>query len=126
MEKTENSCIRACANVELINQSISDLNEVNSKISLMAKILNLIGNDTRLKILFLIKKKKEICVCDMSDILGFSVSAISQQLRKLKEAQLLTSEKKGQTIYYYIHPISQEIIDHVFEIFKKELIVKAI
>lgn len=126
MNKTENSCIRDCANVELINQSISELNQISIKISKTAKILNLIGNETRLKILYLIKKEKEICVCDMSDILEISVSAISQQLKKLKEAHLLTSEKKAQTIYYHIHPVSQEVIDHVFEIFNKELIVKAV
>lgn len=125
MNKTENSCIRDCANVELINQSISDLSQISIKISKTAKILNLIGNETRLKILYLIKKEKEICVCDMSDILEISVSAISQQLKKLKEAHLLTSEKKAQTIYYHIHPHSQEVIEHVFEIFNKELIVKA-
>ena len=124
MDKTENSCIRGCANVELINQSISVLNDMSDKISMIAKFLNLIGNKTRLKILHLIKKEKEICVCDMSDILGISVSAISQQLKKLKEAHLLTSKKKAQTIYYHIHPLSQEVIDHVFEIFKKELIIK--
>ncbi|MBL1280776.1 MAG: winged helix-turn-helix transcriptional regulator [Fluviicola sp.] len=124
MNKTENNCIRDCANVELINQSISDLSQISMKISKTSKILNLIGNETRLKILYLIKKERKICVCDMSDILDISVSAISQQLKKLKEAHLLTSVKKAQTIYYHIHPISQEVIDHVFEIFKKELIIK--
>ena len=121
MDKTENSCIKGCANVELINQSISVLNDISGKISMTAKILNWIGNKTRLKILYLIKKEKEICVCDMSDILGISISAISQQLKKLKEAHLLTSKKKAQMTYYHIHPLSQKVIDHVFEIFKKEL-----
>ena len=40
MDKTENSCIKGCANVELINQSISVLNDISSKISMTAKILN--------------------------------------------------------------------------------------
>ena len=43
------------------------------------------------------------------------------QLKKLKEAHLLTSKKKAQMTYYHIHPLSQKVIDHVFEIFKKEL-----
>lgn len=124
MKKTEENCIRGCANVNLINRSISKVNELSEQVELTAKILNLAGNETRLKILYLIKTEKKVCVCDLSDILGISVSAISQQLRKLKDGNLLKSEKEGQTIYYHIHPSSSETLKHIFEIFNHKIIKK--
>lgn len=124
MKKTEENCIRGCANVTLINRGILEVNELAEQIERVAKILNLLGNETRLKILLLIKREQKVCVCDLSDILGVSVSAISQQLRKLKDSNLLKSEKEGQTIYYNIHPNSQEIVAHLFEIFNHKSIKK--
>lgn len=63
MKKTEENCIRGCANVNLINRGIEEVNNLTSQIELTAKILNLIGNETRLKILLLIKKrKKSLCM----------------------------------------------------------------
>jgi ArsR family transcriptional regulator, lead/cadmium/zinc/bismuth-responsive transcriptional repressor len=124
MKKTEENCIRGCANVEMINRSIQELSELSDKIKNVATILGLTGNETRLKILLLIKKEKKVCVCDLSDILEISVSAISQQLKKLKDGHILKSEKEGQTIYYHIHPSSEEILEHIFEIFNHKLIKK--
>ncbi len=124
MKKTEESCIRCCANVNLINRGIKEINELSIPIEITAKILNLIGNETRLKILWLIKNEQKVCVCDLSDILGISVSAISQQLRKLKDSDLLKSKKEGQTIYYHIHPKSEEVLNHVLEIFNYKMIKK--
>lgn len=124
MNKTEENCIRGCANVNLINRGIQDTNDLLGQIERTAQILNLVGNETRLKILLLIKKEEKICVCDLSDILGISVSGISQQLRKLKDNKLLKSEKEGQTIYYNIHSDSYEILDHIFKLFEHKSIKK--
>jgi len=124
MKKTEENCIRGCANVNLINRGILEINDLSEQIEKAAKILNLVGNETRLKILLLIKNEQKVCVCDLSDILGISISAVSQQLRKLKDTDLLKNEKEGQTIYYNIHPDSQEILEHIFEIFNHKSIKK--
>lgn len=71
-----------------------------------AELLSLAGNDTRLKILYLLAELKLVCVCDLAEILGVSVSAISQQLAKLKAYSLVRSKREGQTIYYSLsdHP----------------------
>ena len=121
MSKTENACIRECANVSLINRSIQQVDDLSGQLNLTANILNLMGNTTRLKILYLIKTEIKICVCDLSDILEISVSAISQQLKRLKESNLLMSKKEAQIIYYNVHPKSMNIIDSIFEIFKLEI-----
>lgn len=123
--KTEQNCIRGCANVNLINRGIKKLEEISNEISQASQIMNLAGNDTRLKILYLVMAEDKICVCDLSDILGISISAISQQLRKLKESNLLRSEKIGQTIYYHINSDSIEIINHIFILLNKSMILKS-
>jgi DNA-binding transcriptional ArsR family regulator len=115
--KTEENCIRGCANVNLINRGIDKLEEISDDMSRIAKILNLTGNETRLKILYIVKAETRVCVCDLSDILGISISAISQQLRKLKDSNLLRSEKIGQTIYYHVNSESIEMLDHIFKLF---------
>ena len=124
MTKTEESCIRDCANVNLINRAIEDVSLYNDQIEISSKLFNLVGNETRLKILFIIKNEKEVCVCDLSDILNISVSAISQQLRKLKDGNLLKKRKDGQTIYYTLNEDWAEIIEHLFTLFNSILIKK--
>ena len=48
--------------------------------------------------------KDELCPCDIADVLEMSVPAISQHIRKMKDVDLLTSRREGQTLYYSITP----------------------
>ncbi len=99
MSKT-NSCIRVFADEIQINSCKEELEKVQKPISRLSKILNLSGNEVRLKILFLLFKEDEMCPCDLSDVLGITVSAVSQHLRKLKDGGLVSDKKIGQTIFY--------------------------
>jgi|SRR6516164_1819795 DNA-binding transcriptional ArsR family regulator len=65
----------------------------------LAAFLNLVGNSTRLKIVFLLTEFGELCVCDLAQILDISVPAVSQQLAKLKAFGLLKSRRDNQTIF---------------------------
>lgn len=121
MNKTEDSCIRGCANVTMINKGINQLVKLSPQFKDMSKLFNLLGNETRLKILFLIKEESNICVCDLSDILGISISAISQQLSKLRNGGILESNKQGQTIFY---SISKEFYPTIDQYLKVELSLK--
>lgn len=112
--KTKNTCIRTCPDVEMINSGRIILEENLKSISAIAKTLSLTGNETRLKILFLIYKKQQVCVCDLSDMLDISISAISQQLKKLKLGGLISDNKVGKTIYY---SISNENLESLVTIF---------
>ena len=114
MIKTEESCIRVYADVDQINHCIEILSEVSTSITSLSKIMNLGGNEARLKILYLIYKEKQICVCDLGDILDMSVSAISQHLRKLKDGNLIQDKKVGKTIFY---SISEECLETLLAIF---------
>ncbi|WP_088341706.1 ArsR/SmtB family transcription factor [Robiginitalea sediminis] len=98
----KHTCIRQQADIDQINQCkavISDLDETFSNIS---NVLEVIANGVRFRILFLLHQEQKLCVCDLSDILGMNISAISQHLRKLKDKELIASERQGQTIHYYL------------------------
>ena len=96
----ESTCIRALADETQIRRCKKKIENVGSDLSYLAIIIGLIGNDTRLKILYLIQSENRLCVCDLSDILGMTVPAISQQLRKLKDRGIISSEREGTVIYY--------------------------
>lgn len=67
-----------------------------------ADILAMLGNGTRLKILYALAEGDELCVCDLADILNMDVSAVSHQLRRLRDRGLVTNRRDGMTIYYRI------------------------
>lgn len=98
--KETNSCIRINANKVQIKQCRELINSNFQTFSQLANVLALSGNEVRLKILFLFNEEKELCPCDLSDILGMTIPAISQHLRKLKDGNIIESRKSGQTIFY--------------------------
>ncbi len=65
-----------------------------------AELMKLAGNWTRLKLLYLLETLTEVNVSDLSELLGVSVSAVSQHLAKLKAHRLVNSRRDAQTIYY--------------------------
>jgi DNA-binding transcriptional ArsR family regulator len=65
-----------------------------------AELMKLAGNSTRLKLLYLLETLTEVSVSDLSDLLGVSVSAVSQHLSKLRARGLVNSRRDAQTIYY--------------------------
>ena len=110
------SCIRVYADVEQINQCKKELEQIDNSVSQIAKVLDLAGNEVRLKILYLLKKESKMCPCDLSDILSMTVPAISQHLRKLKDAGLVKSNKVGQTIFYSRKETNDLILDPILKL----------
>ncbi len=79
-----------------IKNNINQLEGLNT----LADLLSVVGNAVRLKIVYLLYTHKELCVCDLAEILQMSDSAISQHLRKLKDRLIVKSRKDSQTVYY--------------------------
>jgi len=83
-----------------------------------AHILKLLGDKTRLTIMAILKKR-ECCVCELLEVFDMSQPAISQHLRKLKDAGLVKEDRRGQWIYYSLNPENelydfiQEILQHI-------------
>ncbi|AEL28020.1 ArsR/SmtB family transcription factor [Cyclobacterium marinum] len=114
------TCIRVYADEQQIKQCKQDIEKVDEAIIRIARALNLAGNEVRLKMLFLLDKESKMCPCDLSDILGMTVPAISQHLRKLKDAGLVETNKVGQTIFYSISESNNLILNPIFKLLEPE------
>ena len=101
IEITEITCTRKEVDIDLLRGlQLKLLNRPD--LSDSAAVFSVIGSETRLKVLFLLSEAGELCVCDLSDILGHSVSRVSHQLRKLKDIGFVKTRKESPTIYYSI------------------------
>jgi DNA-binding transcriptional ArsR family regulator len=98
--ENNNSCTRVFADQEQINECKDKLQSNAQAINQLSSVLALAGNEVRLKIMFLLEEEGELCPCDLSDILGMSIPAVSQHLRKMKDGNVIEARRSGQTIYY--------------------------
>ena len=114
------TCIRLQADIEQI-KSCREKIKANSKSFLqLGQVLALAGNEVRLKILFLLEEENELCPCDLSDILGMSIPAISQHLRKLKDGNIIEARKTGQTIFYSLRSEHLKVLRPFFKIINQQ------
>ena len=118
--KSINTCIRIFADLSQINRCREHIYNINSPISSLAKILNISGNEVRLKILFLLHEEQKMCPCDLSDILQMSTPAISQHLRKMKDSGMIVPSKSGQTIFYSIPENRRKLVAVLFDFLAPE------
>ena len=121
-----NSCIRQQADIEQINRCKDTVSELNESFDYLANGLSLVGNSVRLKILYLLFDEKRLCVCDLSDILGMNISAISQHLRKMKDRNLLETDREAQTIFYSLTAEYKKMLNPFFEILYKNKILETV
>jgi len=70
-----------------------------SELERLALIFRVLGDPTRLKI-FVALSGGEMCVCDLAAHLGLSESAVSHQLRRMRELALVKPRREGQVLYY--------------------------
>ena len=85
----------------------------------LAEFFKVFGDGTRLKILYVLLSS-EMCVYDIAEVLGMSQSAISHQLRVLKQMDLVKNRREGKTIFYsladsHIVNILSQGLDHIEE-----------
>lgn len=109
------TCIRVYADQRQINQCREKLRDNAPTFSQLSKVLNLAGNEVRLKILYLLEEEQELCPCDLSDMLGMSIPAVSQHLRKLKDGQIIDSKRVAQTIFYFLRKEHLKILKPFFK-----------
>ncbi|PSL45706.1 DNA-binding transcriptional ArsR family regulator [Chitinophaga niastensis] len=98
--RNENVCIREDANPVQISEGRRKITVAATALSQLSSLLSLAGNEVRLKILYLLDEEKELCPCDLSDMLNMTIPAVSQHLRKLKDGGMVTFRRSGQTIFY--------------------------
>lgn len=78
----------------------------------LADLFRIFADSTRIKILYVLFES-EMCVCDIAQLLGMTQSAISHQLRALKQAKLVKFRREGKTVFYSLAD------DHVVTILAK-------
>ncbi len=94
--------------VEYVSTQMRDANEY----SILAKFFKVFADETRIKILWALDIS-ELCVCDISSVLGMSKSAISHQLSSLRKAHLVKCRREGKEVYY---SLDDEHIRGIFEL----------
>ena len=85
----------------------------------LADFFKVFADSTRIKILYVLLMH-EMCVCDLANTLGVSQSAISHQLRTLKQMDLVRSRRDGKTVFYsladdHIKAILSQGLEHIEE-----------
>ena len=84
-----------------------------------AELLKVFGDATRIRIIFVLCQS-EMCVCDISETLSMTKSAISHQLRILRQNKLVKTRKSGKEVFYsladeHVVKIIEMAIDHINE-----------
>ncbi|MBS4913452.1 MAG: winged helix-turn-helix transcriptional regulator [Veillonella sp.] len=94
-----------------------DLGHEGVDIQQLAELFKVLGDPTRLRIVRLLLNS-EMCVSDIAETMGMGQSAISHQLRVLRQARLVTFRKEGKTAWYslndeHVAVLLQQGIEHV-------------
>jgi len=110
------NCIRVYADEVQIAECKKSLAYISPSIEKLGRALSLAGNEVRLSILYLLHNDSKLCVCDLSDVLEMKAPAVSQHLRKLKDAGIVKHNKIGQTIFYELNPTYDSILEPMFQL----------
>ena len=109
--------MNSCSNEKILNKLNKEIPE--EELFDLADFFKVFADGTRIRILCALLYG-EMCVCDIASTLSMTQSAISHQLRVLKQASLVLSRREGKTIYYMlsadhiIHILSQGM-EHIEE-----------
>ncbi len=96
--ETNGVCAVPCFKEELVTEIKGWLPE-DSEVRRVATLHGALADPTRLKILLALSRE-ELCVCDVSHVLGLSISATSHQLRLLRNLNLVSYRNDGKMAYY--------------------------
>ena len=104
--------------VALCERVLKDMPDEESLYDL-AELFKVFGDTTRIRILYVLFEA-EMCVCDIAEVLNMTQSAISHQLRVLKQARLVRNRREGKQIYYsladdHVRTIIGQGMDHISE-----------
>ena len=101
--------------LRIVEQTMPDETELYD----LAELFKVFGDSTRIRILFVLSSA-EVCVCDLARVLNMTQSAISHQLRILKQNKLVKSRREGKSIFYsladgHVSTIIAQGRDHIEE-----------
>ena len=114
MEKCENTVVHQ----DIVSKVEENLPQEEFLYDL-AELFKIFGDSTRIRILYVLFES-EMCVCDIAALLNMTQSAISHQLRVLKQARLVKYRREGKTVFYsladgHVRTIIDQGMEHVAE-----------
>ena len=98
----EQNTIERCDYIHAHEDIIAKVNETMPDEEILydlAELFKIFGDSTRIKILYVLFEA-EMCVCDIAQLLNMTQSAISHQLRALKQSKLVKYRREGKTVFY--------------------------
>ena len=97
LETEELECCEDCQihPLDIVNSGMPEEEELYD----LAELFKVFGDSTRIRILFVLFEA-EVCVCDLAETLHMTQSAISHQLRILKQSKLVKSRREGKSVFY--------------------------
>lgn len=119
MGKTEVECCDITCVHEDMLQKVRGCMPAEDELRDLADFYKVFGDATRIKILCVLLES-EMCVCDLAELLSMTQSAISHQLRVLKQMKLVKNRREGKTVYYsladgHIQNIISQGMEHIRE-----------
>jgi DNA-binding transcriptional ArsR family regulator len=117
-KNTVDSCDYIYAHEELIDK-VNQVMPDEEILYDLAELFKIFGDSTRIKILYVLFES-EMCVCDIAQLLKMTQSAISHQLRALKQSKLVKYRREGKTVFYsladsHVRTIIDQGMEHVAE-----------
>ena len=118
MNKTQNTCDCEAIHEEVVAR-VREAMPVGENFYALSNLYKMFADNTRLKILWALSCE-EMCVCDLAALLDMTISAISHQLKSLRLANLVKSNKQGKVVYYslvdcHIREIFEMGFEHILE-----------
>lgn len=98
--RTEDIECCECSEVhEELLQIVKDTMPPETELYDLAELFKVFGDSTRIRILFVLFEA-EVCVCDLAEVLHMTQSAISHQLKILKQSKLVKARREGKSVFY--------------------------
>lgn len=118
----ENKKETSCEFEELHEEKVKKIREImpdEDELYSLAELYKVFGDSTRIKILYVLFES-DMCVCHIAELLGMTTSAISHQLKVLKNSKLVSFKKQGKTVIYsladdHVKKIINNGIEHIEE-----------
>jgi len=87
-----------------------------SDLKKITKIIKALADENRIRIVTLLKAKKNLCVCEITEIIGLSQPTISSHLKKLQDAEIITFSKDGSWVNYSLDENMEESVQKILNL----------
>lgn len=121
-ERMQQNGVECCEHVcvhEALLQKVTSQMPQEEELYDLAELFKVFGDSTRIRILFVLFEA-EVCVCDLAEALQMTQSAVSHQLKILKQAKLVKNRREGKSIFYsladdHVRTIIGQGLEHIEE-----------